>query len=101
VCDTFVAGGTCRSCRGQQCDEDHPCCGDFECVQTPASGRRCDGCASAGVTCGSGDDCCFSDCVDNSCFSLVGGPCSFDIDCRACYIFSNCNGACVGGVCTA
>jgi hypothetical protein len=95
-CDFLVEGGTCAPCRGRSCSSTQPCCGGLDCT-----GGFCGGCRGRAVVCASSDQCCFSDCVSNACLSAAGGPCAQDADCSACYLSHNCEGACVGGVCTA
>ena len=93
-CDFLVRGGTCSPCQGRSCSATQPCCGGQTC-----SNGYCGGCRDRAVSCNANTDCCFSDCTSGACLSALGGRCSRDVDCRACYLNQNCNGACVNGSC--
>jgi len=94
TCDFLVGGGTCAPCRGRSCSATQPCCGGQTC-----SNGYCGGCRDRAVSCTANTDCCFSDCTSGACLSALGGRCARDVDCRACYLGHNCNGACVNGSC--
>jgi hypothetical protein len=95
TCDSLVGGGSCAPCRGRSCAADRPCCGGETC-----QGGYCGGCRDRATACTTKNDCCFSDCTSGACLSLQGGTCARDVDCRACYLGGNCDGACVNGACT-
>jgi hypothetical protein len=94
TCDFLVGGGTCAPCRGRSCSVGMPCCGGQSCIT-----GYCGGCRDRAVSCTSSSQCCFSDCVSGACLSAVGGRCVRDVDCRACYLGSNCTNTCVNGSC--
>jgi hypothetical protein len=94
TCDFLVKGGTCAPCKGRSCDATRPCCGGQVCTN-----GYCGGCRDRAVSCTSSSQCCFSDCISGACLSAQGGRCARDVDCRACYLGHNCNGACVNGSC--
>ena len=96
TCDFLVKGGTCAPCKGRSCDATRPCCGGQVCTN-----GYCGGCRDRAVSCTSSSQCCFSDCTSGACLSAQGGRCARDVDCRACYLGQNCDGACVNGSCTA
>jgi hypothetical protein len=94
TCDFLVKGGTCAPCKGRSCDATRPCCGGQDCTN-----GYCGGCRDRAVSCTNSTQCCFSDCTSGACLSAQGGRCSRDVDCRACYLGHNCDGACVNGSC--
>ena len=93
-CDFLVGGGTCSPCRGRSCNATQPCCGGQICTN-----GYCGGCRDRAVACSADTDCCYSNCTSGACLSAQNGPCARDVDCRACYLGQNCNGACVNGSC--
>jgi hypothetical protein len=94
TCDFLVKGGTCAPCKGRTCDATRPCCGSQDCIN-----GYCGGCRDRATSCTSSTQCCFSDCTSGACLSAQGGRCKRDVDCRACYLGHNCDGACVNGSC--
>jgi hypothetical protein len=95
TCDFLVKGGTCAPCKGRSCDATRSCCGGQDCTN-----GYCGGCRDRAVSCTADTDCCFSNCTSGACLSAQGGQCARDVDCRACYLGQNCDGACVNGSCT-
>ena len=94
TCDSLINGGSCASCRGRTCSATNPCCGGETCT-----GGYCGGCRDRATSCSSSSQCCRSDCVSGACLSALGGRCTYDVDCRKCYLNHLCTNACVGGVC--
>jgi hypothetical protein len=94
TCDFLVSGGTCAPCQGRSCSATQPCCGGQNCAN-----GYCGGCRDRAVACSANTDCCYSNCTGGACLSAQGGPCARNVDCRACYLGQNCNGACVNGSC--
>lgn len=94
TCDA-LEGNSCGPCAGKACASDADCCGGTKCLS-----NRCGGCWSRAVTCANNTDCCFSDCSGGACYSLAGGSCFRNSDCKSCYLnAANCPGACVKHVC--
>lgn len=80
-CTNHCRFSQCQPCQGKPCQRDSDCCEGVACDD-----ETCGGCRTAGVSCSSTAQCCFTDCRRGSCLSLTRGRCRGDFDCRYCYM---------------